>query len=216
MMVEFNEHSLVPNWAEPPEDQVQEFFDTLEEKYIRDELWLVQDTNQAELDYITARTAEAELAKEAGSRGGRGGEGACPWGGVRWGSQQCRHRGPLIGDDGDEPSGEEAEAAEPPAARSGRVLWRASSGKPVRPGRAVQPRHAQETSVRQTWAAAAKKVVKAAVAKKKAAAPSPSKRSPTPPASPPPAGDDTEVFFDLGSLSPRRKRKAAEEETEDE
>ena len=32
MMPDFNAHGLVPNWAEPPEDQVQEFFDTLEEK----------------------------------------------------------------------------------------------------------------------------------------------------------------------------------------
>ena len=29
MMPEFNAHGLVPNWAESPEDQVQEFFDTL-------------------------------------------------------------------------------------------------------------------------------------------------------------------------------------------
>ena len=29
MMPEFNVHGLVPNWAEPPEDQVQEFFETL-------------------------------------------------------------------------------------------------------------------------------------------------------------------------------------------
>ena len=41
MMPEFNAHSLVPNWAEPPEDQVREFFDTLEEKYIFDEPRLV-------------------------------------------------------------------------------------------------------------------------------------------------------------------------------
>ena len=61
-----------------------------------------------------------------------------------------------------------------------------------------------------------RKAVKVAVAKKKAAAPSSSKRPPTPPASSPPAGDDTEVFFDLGSLSPKRKRKAAEGEAEDE
>ena len=70
MMPEFNAHGLVPNWAEPPADQVQEFFDTLEEKYVRDEPQLVQDTTQAELDYIAARAAEAELAKEAGSAGG--------------------------------------------------------------------------------------------------------------------------------------------------
>ena len=67
MMLEFNAHGLVSTWAKPPEDQVQEFFDTLEEKYVSAEPRLVQDTTQAELDYIAARAAEAELAGEAGS-----------------------------------------------------------------------------------------------------------------------------------------------------
>ncbi|XP_073361819.1 uncharacterized protein [Aegilops tauschii subsp. strangulata] len=67
---DFNAHGLVPNWAEPSADQVQEFFDSLAERYIRNEPLLVQDTTQAELDYIAARVAEAELAKDAGSAGG--------------------------------------------------------------------------------------------------------------------------------------------------
>ena len=67
----------------------------------------------------------------------------------------------------------------------------------------------------QTRAAVARKLVKAAVAKKKATASS-SKRVRTPPSSPPPADIDAEVIFDFGSLGPRRKRKAAEEEVEDE
>ena len=70
--------------------------------------------------------------------------------------------------------------------------------------------------MRQTRAVAARKLVKAAVAKKKATASSSSKRSLTPSASPPPEDVDAEVVFDFGSLSPRRKRKAAEEEVEDE
>ena len=41
MMPEFNAHGLVPNWAEPAEGQVQEFFDTLEEKYVSAEPRLV-------------------------------------------------------------------------------------------------------------------------------------------------------------------------------
>ena len=69
MMPEFNVHGLVPNCAEPPEDQVQEFFDTLYEGYVTTEPRLAQDTTQAELDYIAGRAAEAELAKEAGSAG---------------------------------------------------------------------------------------------------------------------------------------------------
>ena len=115
---------------------------------------------------------------------------------------------------------EEAEAVDPPVTGRGRVLRRATSGEPVRPGRVVQPRQAQEASARQTRAAAAKKSVKAAVAKEKASASSSSKRVQTPPSSPPPADVnadvDAEVTFDFGSLNPRRKRKAAEEEVEDE
>ena len=70
MMPDFNAHGLVPNWAEPPADQVQEFFDTLAERYVRDEPLLIRDTTQSELDYIAARAVEAELAKEAGNTGG--------------------------------------------------------------------------------------------------------------------------------------------------
>ena len=70
--------------------------------------------------------------------------------------------------------------------------------------------------MRQTRAAAARKLVRAAVAKKKAVASSASKRVQTPPSSPPPADVDAEVVFDFGPLSPRRKRKAAEEEVEEE
>ena len=116
----------------------------------------------------------------------------------------------------DESSEEEAEAVDPPATGRGRVLRRATSGELVRPGRVVQPRQAQEASARQTRAAAVNKSVKATVAKEKASASSSSKRVQTPPSSPPPADIDMEVTFDFGSLSPRRKRKAAEEEVEDE
>ena len=41
MMLNFNTHGLDPNWAEPKEDQVQEFFDTLVEKYILEETLLL-------------------------------------------------------------------------------------------------------------------------------------------------------------------------------
>ena len=39
------------------EDRVREFFDTLVEGYVREEPRLIQDTTQAELDYIAARAA---------------------------------------------------------------------------------------------------------------------------------------------------------------
>ena len=70
MMPDFNTHGLDPNWPDPEEDRVREFFDTLVEGYLREEPRLIQDTTQAELDYIAARAAEAELAREAGSTGG--------------------------------------------------------------------------------------------------------------------------------------------------
>ena len=148
------------------------FFDTLEEKYIRDEPRIVQDTTQAELakeagsawgveDKAAAAVEEKELAQWAESAGeaSSAGTGA-----------------PLVEDVVDESSEEEAEAVDPSATGSGRVLRRATSGEPVRPGRVVQPQQAQEASVRQTRAAAAKKSVKAAVAKEKASASSSSKR----------------------------------------
>ena len=67
-------------------------------------------------------------------------------------------------------------------------------------------------SARQTRAAAAKKVATAAVAKEKASDFSLAKRVRMPPPSPPSADVDAGVTFDFGSLSPRRKRKATEEE----
>ena len=70
MMPDFNAHGLDPSWVEPEEIQVQEFFDTLHEGYVTDEPLLIQDTTQAELDYIAARAMEAKLAEEAGSAGG--------------------------------------------------------------------------------------------------------------------------------------------------
>nr|XP_020156184.1 tol-Pal system protein TolA-like [Aegilops tauschii subsp. strangulata] len=69
-MPDCNAHGPVQNWVAPPEEQVQEFFDNLAEVYVRNEPLLIQDTTQAELDYITARAAEAELARQASSAGG--------------------------------------------------------------------------------------------------------------------------------------------------
>jgi len=196
----------------------------LAERYVRDEPLLVQDTTQAELDYIAARVAEAELAKEAGSAGSMEDEATmaaeekelAQWAESAGKASSAGTGAPLIEDVVDESSEEEAKPVDPPVMGRGQVLRRATSGEPVRPGRVVQPRQAQEASARQTRAAAAKKSAKAAVAKEKASASSSSKCVQTPPSSPPPADIDAEVIFDIGSLSPRRKRKAAEEEVEDE
>ena len=137
-------------------------------------------------------------------------------GGGRRGASSAGTEAPLVEDVVGESSSEEAETAGPtPATGRGRVLRRASSGEPVRPGRAARPQLTLEGSGRHTRAAKAKKPAKAAV-KKKTAAPSSSTRVQTPPPSPPPADVDTEVTFDYGSLSLRRKRKTAEEEADDE
>nr|XP_020191625.1 uncharacterized protein CG45076-like [Aegilops tauschii subsp. strangulata] len=65
-------------------------------------------------------------------------------------------------------------------------------------------------------AAAAKKMVKAAVAKKTVTASSSSKRCWSSSPSPPPSDSTLEAEFDLGSFSPKRKRKPVEGEVEDE
>ena len=50
---------------------MQQFFDTPHEGYANAdaERLLVQDTTQAELDYIATRARDTQLAKEAGSAG---------------------------------------------------------------------------------------------------------------------------------------------------
>ena len=101
---------------------------------------------------------------------------------------------------------EEARAVDPPATGRGRVLRRATSGEPVRPVKVARRPKSLEEAVRQT---------RAAVAKKKASASSLFKHAQIPPSFPPPADADAGVTFDFGSLSPRRMRKAAEEEVED-
>ena len=127
----------------------------------------------------------------------------------------------LVEDATDESSGEEEDVAagSMPTRGRGRVPRRAGSGEPVRPDRAARPQLNLEGSGRHTRATAAKRLTKAAE-KKKTTAPSSSGRTQTPPPpSPPPAGvdsdDDVELPFDLGPLSPERKRKLVEEEETD-
>ena len=138
---------------------------------------------------------------------------------VCWGGQQCQRRGSLVEDVVEESTEEQAEAVDPSGTGKRRVLQRASSGEPVRPGRTVQRQPAQEQLVRQTRAmkaGAAKMTVKAAVEKNMATTSSSSKRHRTPSPSPSPSDSTLEAEFDLGSFSPKRKRKRVEEEVEDE
>ena len=61
MMLDCNAHGPYPSWKEPKDAEVQQFFDTLYEGYVNTdaERLLVQDTTQAELDYIATRAREA-------------------------------------------------------------------------------------------------------------------------------------------------------------
>nr|XP_020151684.1 uncharacterized protein LOC109736877 [Aegilops tauschii subsp. strangulata] len=70
MMLVFNAHGLDPCWVEPSAREVQQSIDNLSEGNDHDEPLLVEDTIQAEIDYIAARVAEAQLAMEAGGAGG--------------------------------------------------------------------------------------------------------------------------------------------------
>ena len=243
MMPLFNAHGLDPNWVEPDELKVQEFFDTLHEAYVTDEPRLVQDTSQVELDYIARRLREARLAEEsarlaveAGSAGGTvdsataeaAEEDLSRWAAAAGEASGAGAGAPLVEDIVDEASEEDDEeeiaASVPPATRRGRVLRRAASGEPVCPSRAAQLWLAQGAATRQTRAAVTKKAAEAEAARRKTPASSSSRRAQTPPPSPLPADVGAGIAFDFGPLSPERysgppsperKRKATEEEEEE-
>ena len=128
---------------------MQQFFDTLIEVYVNADAegWLIMDTTQAELDYIATRARKAQLAKEVGSAGGvedkvamAAEEELARWAAAAGGASSAGTEAPRGEEVTGESSEEEAETAGPtPAMGRGRVLRRASSGKPVQPGRAVQP-----------------------------------------------------------------------------
>ena len=69
MMPVFNAHGLDQTWAEPDAEQVQEFFDNLSERAIREETNFIRPTTDEEVAYIASRAEEAALAAEAGSVG---------------------------------------------------------------------------------------------------------------------------------------------------
>nr|XP_020149807.1 cingulin-like [Aegilops tauschii subsp. strangulata] len=145
-MPDFNAHDLDPSWAEPEVEWVQEFFDNLSERYIRDEPLLIRDTTKAELAYITARAEEAALAQDAGSCGTMEDEADAAaeekefaeWAVPAREASGAGAGAPRVEDVVEESIGEELEAEDssPPARR--RILRRASSGELVRPSRTVQ------------------------------------------------------------------------------
>ena len=142
------------------------------------EWWLVRDTTPEELDYIAARAKEAQLIKEAGSAGGMDQDAAAAeeeefaqCAAADGEASSASTGAPLVEDAANESSSEEDVAAGPvPTMGRGRVLRRACSGEPVRPGKTAQPQLALEESGRLTRATAAKNSAKV-VEKKKAAAP---------------------------------------------
>nr|XP_020184561.1 nucleolar and coiled-body phosphoprotein 1-like [Aegilops tauschii subsp. strangulata] len=215
MMPDFNAHGLDPSWAEPEAERVQEFFDNLLEKYVREEPLLIEDTTKEELDYIAARAAEAALSREAGNAGHEEDKAdsaaeekeVAQWVKAAGEASGANTKAPLNEHVDKELTEEEVEAADPPAVGKRRVLCRAGSGEPVRPGRTVQRQQVQEQSARQTRATAVRKAVKVPVAKKKAAASSSSKRRRTPSPSPPLADVDTEVM-DTETLAQRVAKRA--------
>ena len=229
MVPDCNAHGPVPSWKEPMGADVQQFFDSLTELYVNANAeWLLfMDTTHVELDYIATRAREAQLAMEAGSAGGVEDKAAAAaeeeevtrWAAASGEVSSANTGAPLVEDVADESSSEEDVAAgSTPTRGRGRVPRRAGSGEPVRPGRAARSQLTLEGSGRHTRATAGKRLTKAAE-KKKTTAPSSSGRAQTPLSSPPPADVDSDVdagvTFDLGPLSPKRKRKTAEEEEVD-
>ena len=148
MMPVLNAHSLGPTWAEPEAELVQEFFDILLVRYVRDEPQLIRDTTEEELAYIAARAGDAALAEGADSLGTVKDEvdvaveerKFAEWTGAVGGSSGARAGVPLIEDVVEETAKEETKADDPPAPKRKCVLRRASSGEPVRPGRTMHHR----------------------------------------------------------------------------
>ena len=112
-----------------------------------DEPLLIEDTTQAELDYIAAKVAEVELAREAGSDGGMEDEAnaaseereLAQWAGFAGEASGVNTEAPLVEDVVKESTEEDAEADIRPATGRGHVLQRDSSSDPVRPRR-TEPR----------------------------------------------------------------------------
>ena len=100
---------------------MQQFFDTLIEVHVNAdaERWLVMDTTQAELDYITTRAREAQLAMEDGSAGGVEDKAATAaeeeeltrWAAASGEVSSADTGAPLVEDAADESSGEEEDVA---------------------------------------------------------------------------------------------------------
>ena len=149
MMPDYKVHGPDSSWKEPEDAEVQQFFDTLHEGYVNAdaERLLVQDTTQAELDYIATRAREAQLAEEACGAGGVEDKAATAseeeelarWAAAAGEASSAGTEAPLVEDVIGESSSEEVETTGPtPAVGRGRGLRWASSGEPVRPGRAAR------------------------------------------------------------------------------
>ena len=117
----------------------------MSERYVRDEPQLIRDTTEEELAYIAARAEEASLAEEAGSLGtvedeAEGDEEEkkfLEWAGPTREISGAGARVPLREEVAEESAKEGSDTDEPSAPKKKRVLRRAGSGEPVRPGSAA-------------------------------------------------------------------------------
>lgn len=139
MMPACNAHGVDGTWTEPPADRVQEWFDTLVEKFVQEEPELIHATTDDEVAYIASRAEEARLATEASGSGsaaaGIAEEGEVP-------EETTADQDKAIGEQGDEAAGNPTDEdapkeqlyQEPPAPpRKSRVLRKAVSGDLVHP-----------------------------------------------------------------------------------
>nr|XP_020147570.1 nucleolar and coiled-body phosphoprotein 1-like [Aegilops tauschii subsp. strangulata] len=220
MMRVFDAHGLDQTWAKPDAAWVQEFFDSLSERPVREEKQLIRDTTDEEVAYIANRAEEAAHAEAAGSAGFRESEA----GAEEDFAEQVESTGECNGATTRGPSAEEAdeeaaddtdeeEPLEEPLVkgRRKRVLRRSSSSEPGR--RASSPKevpakkatdkaaprqgaqawpvhHTRRTATMAEGAAAA-----ASAAAKRRRSPSPPLRTDTIP----------EADYDLSGMSPNRR-----------
>ena len=123
MMPMFDAHGLDPTRAEPDVERVQEFFDNLLERAVREETHLIPDTTDEEVAYIASRAEEAPFAEEAGRIGSMEDEANVEEDFATWEEPAGEHsgagaEGPLV----EEVVEETAEEEEPPAKRKKCVL----------------------------------------------------------------------------------------------
>lgn len=209
MMRDFNAHGLDPLWKEPKEEDVRQFFDTLEERAVREEN-LIRDTTDQELAYIASRVEEARLAAEAGEFGFTMEEAEEAQRENLAGQDELAEQGELAGEANSSaaggPSTEEAAEEplheEPPVPqRKKRILHK--GGEPVQRQETQQlpPRRLTRSTVAATGAAGASQTTAPATGAARSSKSPASASAKRPRASPPPRTDTgADIDFDISAL----------------